>query len=108
MVDESVLSGVRTYIRALKDHGVSVTSAIVFGSQVKGTYDPWSDIDLLVISPQFDEQRSRKYIDLLWRVAAFTDNRIEPIPCGEKQWLNDDASAIIELARREGQAVAVS
>jgi len=52
-----------------------------------------------------DEQRSRGDIDLLWRLAARTDNRIEPIPCGELQWFEDDTSAIIEVARREGETV---
>jgi hypothetical protein len=46
-------------------------------------------------------------INLLWRLAARTDNRIEPIPCGERQWLEDDASAIIEIARREGETVTI-
>jgi hypothetical protein len=38
-------------------------------------------------------------------VAARTDTRIEPIACGERQWVEDDASAIIEIARREGQRI---
>jgi hypothetical protein len=42
---------------------------------------------------------------LLWRVAARTDSRIEPIPCGERQWVEDRSSAILEIARREGQVV---
>jgi hypothetical protein len=32
--------------------------------------------------------------NLLCRFAARTDNRIEPIPCGERQWFEDDAGAI--------------
>ncbi len=105
MVNESVLNGVRKYLRALQDQGVVVKFGIVFGSQVAGNTDTWSDIDLLVVSPRFDDQRSREDINLLWRLAARTDNRIEPIPCGEQQWLEDDASAIIEIARREGETV---
>ena len=107
MVNESVLNGVRKYLRALQDHGVAVKFGIVFGSQVAGKVDTWSDIDLLVVSPRFDNQRSREDINLLWRLAARTDNRIEPIPCGEQQLL-DDASAIIEIARREGETVTIS
>jgi hypothetical protein len=44
-------------------------------------------------------------VALLWRVAAETDSRIEPIPCGEKQWTDDDSSAVIEIARREGERI---
>jgi predicted nucleotidyltransferase len=107
MVDESVLKGVRDYLRALQDQGLIVTFGVVFGSQVQGMSDMWSDIDLLVVSPRFDDLRERGDIDLLWRVAARTDNRIEPIPCGERQWIEDDSSAIIEIARREGQPITI-
>lgn len=108
MVNESVLNGVRKYLRALQDRGLAVKFGIVFGSQVNGHSDIWSDIDLLVVSPKFDDQHSREDINLLWRLAARTDNRIEPIPCGEQQWFEDDASAIIEIARREGETVTIS
>ena len=45
----------------------------------------------------------RKYLNLLWRLAGRIDSRIEPIPCGLRQWDEDDASAIIEIARRQGE-----
>ncbi|PIP07995.1 MAG: hypothetical protein COX51_05400 [Syntrophobacteraceae bacterium CG23_combo_of_CG06-09_8_20_14_all_50_8] len=105
MVNESVLNGVRKYLRALQDQGISVKFGVIFGSQLTGKSDAWSDIDLLVVSPSFNDRRSRDDINLLWRLAARTDNRIEPIPCGERQWFEDDASAIIEVARREGETV---
>jgi hypothetical protein len=107
MVNESVVSGVRKYLRALQAQGFIVKFGIVFGSQIADRADTWSDIDLLVVSPRFDEKQNRDDINILWRVAAQTDNRIEPIPCGERQWLEDDASAIIEIARREGETIAV-
>ena len=54
---------------------------------------------------RFDGEISRADIGLLWRVAARTDSRIEPIPCGERQWLEDQSSALIEIARREGYVI---
>ena len=50
-------------------------------------------------------KRKRDDINLLWRIAARTDSRIEPIPVGEQQYETDDSSAIIETARREGQRI---
>jgi predicted nucleotidyltransferase len=102
------VKGVRNYLRALQDQGLIVNFGVVFGSQVKGIPRSWSDIDLLVVSPRFDDQRVRADIDLLWRTAARTDNRIEPIPCGERQWREDESSAIIEIARREGQPITIT
>jgi predicted nucleotidyltransferase len=105
MANESVVNGVRKYLRALQDEGIVVKFGVIFGSQLTDKTDVWSDIDLLVVSPRFDDCRSRDDINMLWRLAARTDNRIEPIPCGERQWFDDDASAIIEIARRKGEAV---
>ncbi len=107
MVDESVVNSVRTYLQVLNNQGFGVNFGVIFGSQVTGKSDEWSDIDLLIISPVFDNQRSRQQLNLLWRLAARTDSRIEPIPCGERQWEEDDSSAIIEITRREGMKIAL-
>ncbi len=103
MLEQSVLTSVKNYLAALSSNGINVESAVVFGSQAKGKSDEWSDIDLLIISPQFDDLKDRSAVNLLWRLAARVDSRIEPIPCGSRQWREDDASAIIEIARREGE-----
>lgn len=93
---------IQRYLQALIDKGMPVAFGVLFGSQATGDTHKWSDIDLLVVSPQFDGQRRRKDIDQLWHVATFVDTRIEPIGVGERQWYEDDASAIIEIARRTG------
>ena len=107
MVDESVVTSIRAYLRNLRAHGLTVQFGVIFGSQLTGKTDVSSDIDLLVVSPHFNDRRSRDDINMMWRLAARTDNRIEPIPCGERQWFEDDASAIIEVARREGETVTI-
>jgi predicted nucleotidyltransferase len=56
MANESVLNGVRKYLRALQDQGMAVKFGVIFGSQVAGNTDAWSDIDLLVVSHGFDDQ----------------------------------------------------
>ena len=108
MVDESIVTKVRGYLRSVQDHGLAVRFGVIFGSQVAGRPDRWSDIDVLVVSPLFDGRRNRQDVDLLWRLAARADSRIEPIPCGVEQWQEDDSSAVIEIARREGLLVALA
>lgn len=107
MLDESIITIVQKYLRNLKQHGFDVRFGVVFGSQVKGQADDWSDIDLLVVSPRFDQARNRKDVDLLWQLAARTDSRIEPLPCGEQQWNEADSSPIIGISRREGERVVI-
>lgn len=97
---------VRQYLHALQAQDIPVRFGVVFGSHAAGKADEWSDIDLLVVSPRFDAERDRRDVDLMWRVAARVDSRIEPVACGEKQWAEDDSSARIEIARRHGQLIA--
>ncbi len=108
MVDPSVMRSARSYLEHLAREGISVQFGMVFGSHATGGANRWSDIDLLVVSRPFDGLRNRRDIDLLWRVAAKIDSRIEPIPCGERQWIEDVSSAIVEIARREGERVSVN
>lgn len=103
MLEKSVLISVKAYIEALRAQGLDVERAVVFGSQANGHAHEWSDIDLLVVSPVFDDMKDRSGINLLWRLAARIDSRIEPIPCGSRQWREDDSSAVIEVARRDGE-----
>ena len=105
MVGQQVVESIQRYLQNLENQGVRVSFAIVFGSQTRGGSNEWSDIDLIVVSPQFDDKVRHEDVNLLWRVAARTDSRIEPIPCGERQWLEDTASALIEIARREGERI---
>ena len=105
MVAQPIVSAVGKYLQALQQSGVVVRFAVVFGSQATGMADEWSDIDVLLVSPRFDLPRRRADTDLLWRVAARTDSRIEPVPCGERQWQEDTGSAIIEIARRQGEVI---
>jgi predicted nucleotidyltransferase len=105
LVNDSIAIIVRKYLNALRQQDIPVSYGVIFGSQVRGDAGQWSDIDLLVISPRFDENLNRADINLLWRVAANTDSRIEPIPVGQRQFLTDDSSAMIEIARREGQII---
>ncbi|MFB3891778.1 MAG: hypothetical protein ACE15C_07115 [Phycisphaerae bacterium] len=42
---------------------------------------------------------------MLWETAAKVDSRIEPVPCGVRQWFVDETRAIVEIARREGVVV---
>ena len=105
MVDESIVNVIKSYLGAVAAQGIPVQCGVIFGSQVAGDSDFWSDIDLLVISPLFDEEHNRENINLLWRTAARTDSRIEPIPVGQRQFEQDNTSAIIETARREGKIV---
>lgn len=105
MAEREVIDSIQRYIHAVEEAGLEVSFVVLFGSQALGNTHKWSDIDLIVVSPHFDGRRLREDTNLLWRTAARTDSRIEPVACGLQQWSDDTSSAIIEIARREGQRI---
>lgn len=105
MVAESIETVVKQYLAKLKEAGYDDCIAVVYGSQVTGKTNQWSDIDLLVVSPAFDRKITRSDVSMLWKIAAATDSRIEPVAIGKIQYDTDDGNAIIEIARRAGYTI---
>ena len=107
MVKESILEIIQNYLQAIRQAGIQASQAVLYGSWARGEARSESDIDLIVIAPEFDSLQDRDLIDRLWELTAFVPEawRIEPIACGEREWLEDDSRAIIEIARREGEMI---
>ncbi len=105
MAEASIIKSVQKYLNYLKDNGFNVSFGILFGSHAHGTATELSDIDLIVVSPDFDKKIECRTLDKLWQLAGRTDSRIEPIPCGLERWRKDDFTPIIEIARKEGSMV---
>ena len=101
-VAQAIVNSIREYIDAASGLGIAISRAVLFGSQARGDAGPWSDIDLVVISPQLEPPVDPSVVRKLWRLRGQTDSRIEPVLCGENQWQNDGGSVILEIARREG------
>ena len=106
MVESAVMTVVRRYLSVLPSVGIHASKAILFGSSARGDASDLSDIDLIVIAPEFDGPREITLIEKLWQATASADNRIEPIPCGEQEWETEQGRPILEIARREGIIIA--
>jgi predicted nucleotidyltransferase len=104
MVEQAVVENVRRYLASLANLGIHSRRAVLFGSFARGDADRDSDIDLVVIAPEFDGRCDASLVKALWRATA-ADDRIEPIPCGEKEWESGDGRPILEIARREGMVI---
>jgi predicted nucleotidyltransferase len=107
MVAQSIIDLIRTYLIAVNDTGIRTNQAVLFGSWAKGKAHEDSDIDLVVITPDFDGAWDRNLVDKLWELTGLVPDawRIEPIACGEREWLENDERLILEIARQEGQVI---
>jgi len=105
MVDTKVIEVVKEYLSELTAKGIVIKKAFIYGSQSNGTATKESDIDLVIVSPLFDRETDM-YMPLLWLSKIRTENRIEPIAVGEKKFVEDDVSPLLEIVRREGVEIA--
>ena len=77
------------FLLQLKESGVSVDSAYLFGSYAKSRSSKFSDIDVAVISSDFSDDPLEEGIKLSV-IAGQIDNRLEPIPFTPGSFVEDD------------------
>ena len=78
-INDKDLKLTEDYLSRLRRTGVTVDSAFIFGSRIKGTANYWSDLDLCIVSPRFGRDRQRERVMLL-NLRENEDLMIEPHP----------------------------
>lgn len=66
-IDQKIIRLSRKSIKLLKKR-IPVEAAYIFGSQVTGKTDEWSDIDIAAFCPGIDDMRIEKKINLKVKV----------------------------------------
>ncbi len=89
------------YLKLLKDNGINIHKAWLYGSYARGEEKPDSDIDIFIVSSDFDQPEYSK-IGLVWRLTRLVNSRIEPYIVGLKKFESDDISPIFQLVQNEG------
>jgi predicted nucleotidyltransferase len=88
-VDAQMMATAKEFLRQLKDQGIHVEFAYLFGSYAKGTPDEWSDIDMAIVSRDISEDRVEERIRLT-RLSSRIDSRIEPVPFSPATFVDED------------------
>ena len=86
--------------------GINVEAVIIYGSHVHGRPHEWSDIDIAVISPDFEglpiNERQSIISRLTWRKR---DGRIEPIGYPSTEYHNPGRHSFLREIVRIGRVV---
>lgn len=106
MVAQTIVGIAKKCLAALPQYGIHPVQAVIFGSAAGDRMGEWSDIDILVIAPEFDENHDLRLVEQLWLATEQADDRIEPVACGAEEWKSQNARSIAEIARREGVTIA--
>jgi len=95
-----VMEKVKRYLNELTRHGINIEKAYLYGSYARGNYHKDSDIDIVIISSNFQGMR---FYD--WqRIAPLTEDidvRIEPMPYRPEDFTDSDPLAVEVMANGE-------
>lgn len=85
----SVRKPVEDYLNHLREQGLFIQRAFIFGSQIKGKPHEWSDIDVCVVSPDFSSRKDP--LIFLWRALRMQDVKagIEPVGFHPSDFVED-------------------
>ena len=101
MSQEDVIKKIKAYLKALKQEGIPVEKAYLYGSHARRQANESSDIDVMLVSGVFDTNDDY-ILSRPWLFTSEIDYRIEPLAIGSKRFHTDDVSPVIEIVRREG------
>ena len=76
-IDSRIMDSIQKYIEKISQY-YKIEAVILFGSYAKGTENEDSDIDIAIVSSDFNDiiEDGAKLIGLTWKI----DTRIEPHP----------------------------
>ena len=101
MSQTDVINIVRAYLLVLKQAGFKIDKAYLYGSYARNEASDESDIDVMLVSSQFDTDDDY-ILSKPWLFTKKVDFRIEPLSIGLKRFTSDDTSPIIEVVRQTG------
>jgi len=101
-IDDRVTQSLVKFLAAVQER-CQVQAAYVYGSQATGKATEWSDIDVAVISPDFESDLFEERLFLM-QLAALVDDRIEPHPFKPEDF--DTRSPLVSEICRTGVRVA--
>jgi predicted nucleotidyltransferase len=101
-IDKEVLGKVQIFIKKLKESGIAVESAYLFGSYAANRAGRWSDIDVAIVSPDFSADRFAERLRLM-KLSTEIDNRIEPVPFHSDAF--NDTDPLVDEIKKSGFAL---
>jgi predicted nucleotidyltransferase len=110
MVKDRIVKTIKILKELLEQEGIRVDRIILFGSQSRNTSDSESDIDLAVISPDFEGkdvfERSELLANIQWELTQQIMMPFDIVAMSPKEWKDKD-SLLVSFVR-QGKTVAVN
>jgi uncharacterized protein len=88
-IPDKISSIIERFLDELKKNNINIEQAILFGSYAQGTFTTWSDIDLALVSSDFEGDRFKDR-DKIRRIKLKISSDLEPIPYPPNEFTPDD------------------
>jgi predicted nucleotidyltransferase len=95
---------VQRYLQVLSQE-IKIDRAILYGSYARHRYTPDSDIDLAIISPDFNSKDYLKYLVLLSEKSAEIGEVIEALPYTPQEDRHPDPRSFLAEIKRTGKTI---
>jgi len=103
MAKNEVIGILKKYIYLLRAEGISVDRAFLYGSYLSNTATNDSDIDLMIVM----ENENDDYLaGKIWSLTQKVNSKIEPYLVGKNRFYNNDNSPLIDLVKSTGLEIA--
>ena len=101
MAQREAIRKIKKYLKILNEAGIKIEKAFLFGSYANNNMTDESDIDIMIVSQDFDVNND-VITGKVWNLTRSVDPRIEPYMVGKYKFENDDVSPLLQIVKKEG------
>ena len=98
MSKSEIVEVLKKYIFILRLEGITVDKAYLYGSYLTNTATEESDIDVLIVTENENDNLTGK----IWSLTKRVNSRIEPYLIDKDRFINNKDSLLIDLVKRTG------
>lgn len=103
MAKNEVIEILRKYVYLLRAEGISIDKAFLYGSYLSNTATNDSDIDLVIV---MEDENDDYLAGKIWSLTKKVNSKIEPYLVGQDRFYNNDNSPLIDLVKSTGLEIA--
>jgi predicted nucleotidyltransferase len=99
MAKNEIIEILKLYVNLLRTEGVFVDKAFLYGSYLTDSATSESDIDLMIIT---DNENDDYLAGKIWKLTRNVNSKIEPFLVGKNRFYSNDNSPLVDLVKRTG------
>ena len=101
MDQRTVIELLKRYLKILIAEGILINKAYLYGSFSNNSANDRSDIDVLIVSDNFDNDNDEA-VGRIWYLTKKVNTKIEPFLVSTKRFYSEESSPLIQIVKQQG------